>query len=71
MGSLLKYVGGNKMTFQKLLNNKLFKNALEQAEKDVYTAAYVYAGGNQSKTANLIGVARGTAIYKLKQYGVI
>jgi DNA-binding protein Fis len=59
------------MTFQKLLNTKQFFEALKQAEKDVYLSAYAYAGGNQSRVASLVGVARGTAIYKLKTYGII
>ena len=53
-----------------LLNTLQFKEALENAEKEVYLAAYKYAGGNQSRTAKLLGVARGTLISKVKQFGL-
>ena len=49
-----------------LLNNKQFKEALEYSEKQVYLQAYRYSGNNQSATARLLGVARGTVIAKLK-----
>ncbi len=52
------------------LNNKQFKEALWNAEKEIYLAAYRYTGGNQSRTASLLGVARGTLISKVKQFGL-
>lgn len=54
-----------------LLNTLQFKEALENAEKEVYLAAYKFAGGNQSRTAKLLGVARGTLISKVKQFGLV
>ena len=51
-----------------LLNNKLFKEALDSAEKEIYSAAYEYTGHNQVKTAKLLGVARGTLISRLKKW---
>lgn len=53
-----------------LLNTLQFKAALEESEKEVYLAAYKFAGGNQSRTAKLLGVARGTLISKVKQFGL-
>lgn len=50
-----------------LLNNKLFKQALEDAEKEIFLQALAYCKNNQSKTARLLGVARGTLISKLKR----
>lgn len=54
----------------KLLNTLQFKAALENAEKEVYLAAYKYTGGNQSRTAKLLGVARGTLISKVRKFGL-
>lgn len=53
-----------------LLNGKLFKEALFEAEKEIYLAAYYYAGQNQTHAAKLLGVARGTFIRKMKGYTV-
>lgn len=53
-----------------LLNTLQFEQALEAAEKEIYLAAYKYAGGNQSATAKLLGVARGTLISKVRQYNL-
>jgi len=55
--------------FTQLINTKQFALALEAAEKEVYLAAYKYAGGNQSLSARLLGVARGTLISKMKKFG--
>lgn len=53
-----------------LLNGLNFKDALVSAEKEVYLAAYQFAGGNQSKAAKLLGVSRGTLISKAKEFGL-
>lgn len=53
-----------------LLNNKKYKEALGAAEKEIYLAAYEWAGRNQSQTAKLLNVSRGTLITKLKEWGV-
>lgn len=53
-----------------LLNTLQYAKALNSAEKEIYLAAYKYTGGNQSRTAKLLGVARGTLISKLKAWGV-
>ena len=53
-----------------LLNTLQFKKALENAEKEVYLAAYKYAGGNQTRTAKLLGVARGTLISKVRKFNL-
>lgn len=55
--------------FIQLLNTMQFKAALEESEKEIYLAAYKFTGGNQSRTAKLLGVARGTLISKVKQFG--
>ena len=52
----------------KLINNKQFKCALLEAEKTIYLAAYAHTSQNQAATARLLGVARGTAITKLKGF---
>ncbi len=52
-----------------LLNTAQFKQALDGAEKEVYLAAYKYAGGNQSQAAKLLGVSRGKMIYMAKRFG--
>ena len=59
------------MNFQKYINSKQFKEALHWAEKEVYLHAYAFTNGNQSATAKLLNVARGTVINKLKQFGVL
>lgn len=51
-----------------LINNKKFREALATAEEEIYKAAYIYSGHNQSETARLLGVARGTVITKLKSF---
>ena len=53
---------------KQLLNTLQFKKALESAEKEIYLAAYKYAGGNQSLSARLLGVARGTLISKMRKF---
>lgn len=55
-------------TYLYLLNGKQFKEALHTAEKEVYLKAYQYSGYNQAATAKLVGVSRGTARTKLKEY---
>jgi len=55
---------------KQLLNTLQFKKALESAEKEIYLAAYKYAGGNQSLSARLLGVARGTLISKMRKFTV-
>jgi DNA-binding protein Fis len=57
--------------FTRLLNTKQFREALLTAERNVYEKAWEHASRNQSRVASLVGVARGTAITKLKQYGLI
>lgn len=56
---------------RRLLNNKLFKEALEAAEKEIYLEAYKYNEYNQVVTANALGVARNTLRAKLKKWGVL
>lgn len=46
-----------------------FSQALEKAEKDIYMRAYQYHKQNQSATARSLGVARGTFITKMKEWG--
>lgn len=53
-----------------LLNNMKYAEALQEAEKHIYLSAYKFAGGNQSVTARLLGVARGTVINKLRNMSV-
>lgn len=53
-----------------LLNTKRFKQALEAAEREITIKAYEYSGRNQSVTAKLLGVSRGTLIRRLKEYRV-
>ncbi len=47
----------------------MFKDALEQAERNVYIKAYRYTSFNQSQTARLLGVSRTTLINKLTKWG--
>jgi transcriptional regulator with PAS, ATPase and Fis domain len=53
---------------QTLINEKQFEQALIEAEKYIYLAAYEHSGRNQSATARILGVSRGTVIAKLKEY---
>ena len=53
-----------------LVEDKQFKTALTAAEQTIYMAAYEYTGRNQSVTAKLLGVSRGTFRTKLKSWGV-
>jgi len=53
---------------QKLINAKQFRQALIEAEKHIYLAAHEHSGRNQSATARLLGVARGTVISKLSRF---
>lgn len=52
-----------------LINTMQFKQALEEAEKKIYMTAYRHTNCNQSKTARLLGVSRGTLISKIKKWG--
>ena len=52
----------------RMLNTKQFKEALHEAEKQVILAAFNHAGGNQAKTARLLGVSRGTLINRFKSW---
>lgn len=59
------------ININKLLNNKQFAAALAEAEREIYLAAFKFSGGNQSETARLMNVSRGTLISKLKRFGHI
>lgn len=52
-----------------LLNNKMFKQALERAEQDIYNAALLHTIHNESAAARLLGVSRGTLRSRLKKWG--
>ncbi len=56
---------------QRLINNGQFEQALRYAEELIYQKAYEHSGNNQSLTARLLGVSRGTVITKLKLAGRI
>lgn len=47
-----------------------YKNELDNSIRAVYVAAYKAAGLNVSETARLLGVARGTVIRKLADWGI-
>lgn len=65
-------MGVTKMnTLLKLLNTLQFKEALENAEKEIYLAAYTHVKNNQSEAAKLLGVARGTFIRRLKEWKML
>ncbi len=51
---------------RRLINTGQFELALKEAESLIYLAAFTAARRNQSETARLLGVARGTVISKLK-----
>lgn len=51
--------------FYQLLNKKQFKEALDEAEKEVYIKAIEYSKGNKSEAARLLQVSRGTFMKKL------
>lgn len=57
--------------YQKLMNAGKFAEAMEYVEKELYTSVFAYSGHNQSKTAKILGVSRGTVIKRLKQYGFL
>lgn len=61
----------NMREINNLLNSLQFKGALETAEKEIYLAAFKHAKYNQSRTAKLLGVARGTLINKVKQFNLV
>lgn len=46
-----------------------FSKALEKAERDIYVKAYKYNKKNQTLTAKSLGVARGTFLTKMKNWG--
>lgn len=58
------------ITVKNLIDSKRFEQALNEAEKTVYLAAYEAAGRNQVKAARALGVSRGTFRTKLKSWGV-
>jgi len=51
--------------FYQLLNKKQFKEALDEAEKEVYLKAFEYSKGNKSEAARLLRISRGTLMKKL------
>ncbi len=55
-------------TIELSINNVTIKDALKIAERDIYQQAIVACRYNQSKTARLLGVSRGTIRKKLKEY---
>jgi len=59
---------GNIWLVTKHLNNRQFKQALEVAEQQIYSAAYQYTKGNQVMSARLLGVSRGTFINRMKKW---
>lgn len=46
-----------------------FAAELEKAERDIYVKAYKYHKQNQTLSAKSLGVARGTFLTKMKQWG--
>ncbi len=59
----------NKYTYY--MNNKLFKQALDVAEQEIYLKAYEATTNNQVVTAKLLGVSRGTLRERLKRWGIL
>ena len=57
------------MNYQFHLVHKQFKEALAFAEREVVLQAYQYARFNQVRTAQLLGISRGTLRSRLKLYG--
>lgn len=57
------------MNYQFHLNNKQFKEALNYAEHEVILSAFAYTRYNQVRTAQLLGISRGTLRSRLKLYG--
>jgi DNA-binding NtrC family response regulator len=60
----------NNMTYLEYLKRNKFKEALNEAQKEVYSRAYAHHDFNQSKTALVLEVSRGTFIDRLKSLGI-
>ena len=48
----------------------LYRLVLEEMEQPLLEAVLKYASGNQTRTAEILGLNRGTLRKKLKQYGL-
>jgi len=51
--------------------NNLYDLVLKEVEQPLLACIMQYTGNNQSKTANLLGLNRGTLRQKLKKYGML
>lgn len=51
--------------------NNIYDVFLAELEKPLFLAMLEYTRGNQSKTAQLLGLNRGTLRTKLKHYGLL
>lgn len=54
-----------------MIRKKLFKQALDTAEKQIFLAAMKETGDNQLQASKLLGVARGTLRDRLKKWGLL
>ena len=50
--------------------NNLYQFVLEEVERPMFEKVMAYAGGNQTKAANLLGISRSTLRKKLALYGL-
>jgi Fis family transcriptional regulator len=49
---------------------RLYELVMREVELPLFQAVMVYAHGNQSRAANILGINRGTLRKKLREYGL-
>lgn len=49
---------------------ELYQLLLSEVERPLFETVLDHAGGNQSRSAEILGINRGTLRKKLKQYGI-
>ncbi|WP_348760648.1 helix-turn-helix domain-containing protein [uncultured Salinisphaera sp.] len=72
---LSHYVGASLDRYFESLNgsappNDLYRMILEQVERPLFERVLAYNGGNQSRTAAMLGINRGTLRKKLRAYNL-
>ena len=50
--------------------SELYQLLLSEVERPLFETVLNHAGGNQSRSAEILGINRGTLRKKLKQYGL-
>ena len=49
---------------------QLYELVIKEAERGLFKTVMDYCGGNQSKAADWLGIARGTLRKRLSEYGI-